>query len=155
MHIYSVGRPWWRHQMVSIFHLTGPLWEEFSGRRGISLTKDSGAAELWCFFICGWTYGWISNRDAGDMRRHHAHYDATVMQDPHFLGYYHFRNHHKCKLAISMVWCKTVVTPLLTQWSYYSLALGHRHHLYIASFRPITFSSPSFPHKMTSRKLVV
>ena len=29
--------------------------------------------------ICAWTNGWANNRDAGDLRRHHAHYDVTVM----------------------------------------------------------------------------
>ena len=26
-----------------------------------------------------WTNSWIKNRDAGDLRRHHAHYDITVI----------------------------------------------------------------------------
>ena len=30
--------------------------------------------------ICAWIYGWINNREAGDLRRHRAHYDVTVMQ---------------------------------------------------------------------------
>ena len=29
--------------------------------------------------ICAWTNGWANNRDAGDLRRHRAHYDVTVM----------------------------------------------------------------------------
>ena len=29
---------------------------------------------------------------------------------------------------ILMTWCKTAVTPLLTHWSYCSLALSHRYH---------------------------
>ena len=29
--------------------------------------------------ICSWTNGWTNNRDAGDLRRHRAHYDVTVM----------------------------------------------------------------------------
>ena len=29
--------------------------------------------------ICGWINGWVNNRYAGDLRRHHAHYDVTVM----------------------------------------------------------------------------
>ena len=29
--------------------------------------------------ICAWTNGWLSSRDAGDLRRHCAHYDVTVM----------------------------------------------------------------------------
>ena len=29
--------------------------------------------------ICTWTNGWVNNRDAGDLRRHRAHYDVIVM----------------------------------------------------------------------------
>ena len=29
--------------------------------------------------ICVWTNGWANHRDAGDLRRHRAHYDVTVM----------------------------------------------------------------------------
>ena len=29
--------------------------------------------------ICTWTNDWVNNRDAGDTRRHRAHYDVTVM----------------------------------------------------------------------------
>ena len=47
--------------------------------RRIPLTKASDA-ELWCFrwFFTG-TNGWVNNRHAGDLRRHGAHYDVTVM----------------------------------------------------------------------------
>ena len=30
-------------------------------------------------FICVWLNGWVNNREAGDLRRHRAHYDVTVM----------------------------------------------------------------------------
>ena len=29
--------------------------------------------------ICVWINGWVNNRQAGDWRRHRAHYDVTVM----------------------------------------------------------------------------
>ena len=29
--------------------------------------------------ICTWTNGWVGNRDAGDLRRHRAYYEVTVM----------------------------------------------------------------------------
>ena len=36
--------------------------------------------ELWIFsLICAWTNGWANNRDAGDLRRHGAHYDVITM----------------------------------------------------------------------------
>ena len=37
--------------------------------------------------ICTWTNGWANNRDAGDLRRHRAYYDATVMD-----SWWHFQN---------------------------------------------------------------
>ena len=30
-------------------------------------------------FICAWINGWVNNREAGDFRRHHAHYNVMVM----------------------------------------------------------------------------
>ena len=36
-------------------------------------------------FICAWINGWVSNREAGDLRRHRAHYDINVMR--WFLSY--------------------------------------------------------------------
>ena len=30
--------------------------------------------------ICAWTNGWVDNRNAGDLRRHHANWDVTVMR---------------------------------------------------------------------------
>ena len=29
--------------------------------------------------ICAWINGWVNNREAGDLRRHRAHYDLTIM----------------------------------------------------------------------------
>ena len=31
------------------------------------------------FFICAWISGWVNNREAGDLRRNHSHYDVIVM----------------------------------------------------------------------------
>ena len=63
----------------NIFRVTGPLCGEFTGHRWIPLTTDSDA-ELRCFFlICAWINVWVNNRKAGDLRRHRAHYNVTVM----------------------------------------------------------------------------
>ena len=32
--------------------------------------------------ICAWINRWVNNREVGDLRRHRAHYDFTVMQQP-------------------------------------------------------------------------
>ena len=63
---------WWRHQMEAFFALLGPLWGESSPHKG----QWHGALVL---FTCAWTNGWANNREAGDLRRHRAHYDVTVM----------------------------------------------------------------------------
>ena len=34
---------------------------------------------LMFYLICIWINGWVNNREAGDLRRHHAHYDITQM----------------------------------------------------------------------------
>ena len=72
----------------NIFRVTGHLCGEFTGHRRIPRTKASDT-ELWCFIlICVWINGWINNGEAGDWRRHRAHYDVIVMSynetDPNF-----------------------------------------------------------------------
>ena len=61
----------------NIFRVTGPLCGEFTRHRWIPRTKASNA-ELWCL-ICVWINDWVSNREAGNLRRHRGHYDVTVM----------------------------------------------------------------------------
>ena len=59
---------WCRHQM-----------ETFSAL----LALCAGNSVTWSLmfsFICAWINGWINNREAGYLRRHWAHYDATVMK---------------------------------------------------------------------------
>ena len=65
----------------NIFRVTGPLCGEFTSHRWIPLTTASDA-ELWCFlWSAPWINDWVNNRDVGDLRRHHAHYDVIVMND--------------------------------------------------------------------------
>ena len=61
----------------SIFHVTGLLCREFGGHRWIPLPKWRWA--LMISLICSWTNDLVSKRGSGDLRRHHAHYDVTVM----------------------------------------------------------------------------
>ena len=63
----------------NIFGVTGHLCGEFTGPRWKPLTKASDA-ELWCFlWSTPWINGWVNNRKAGDLRRHRAYYDVSVM----------------------------------------------------------------------------
>ena len=63
----------------NIFRVTGPLCGEFIGPQWIPRTKASDA-KLWYFL---WSApeknGWVNNGEAGDLRRHRAHYDVILM----------------------------------------------------------------------------
>ena len=59
----------------NIFRVTGYLRREFTGHKG----QQRGA--LMFSFICAWINGWVNNREAGDLRCHHNHYDVTVMMN--------------------------------------------------------------------------
>ena len=69
---------WWRHQME-----TFPRYWPFV--RGIhrppvnSPHKGQWRGALMFCLICAWINGWVSNDKAGDLRRHRAHYDVTMM----------------------------------------------------------------------------
>ena len=69
---------WWRHQMETFSALlvlcarNSPVTGEFPPQRPVTRSFD-------VFFICAWINGWVNNREAGDLRRHRAHYDVNVM----------------------------------------------------------------------------
>ena len=104
----------------NIFRVSGHLCGEFTGHRWIHRTKASDA-ELWCFLslISVWVYGWVNNREAGNLRRYRAYYDVIVMPWLFISTWYHFfvssKNH----------------SPGSTKWNVFCLAHGHRNiHLY-------------------------
>ena len=47
-----------------------------------SPNKGQWRGALMFSLICAWINGWVNNRDAGDLRRHRAHYDVTAMHVP-------------------------------------------------------------------------
>ena len=69
---------WWRHQMktfsalLSLYAGNSPVTGEFPPQRPVTRSSDIS-------LICAWTNGWANNRDAGDLRRHRARCDVTVM----------------------------------------------------------------------------
>ena len=69
---------WWRHQMETFSALLAivhgihrsPVNSPHRGQwRGASMFS----------LICAWINGWVNNREAGDLRRHRAHYEVTLM----------------------------------------------------------------------------
>ena len=45
---------------------------EFPTQRPVTQSFDN-------FLICAKINGWVNNHEAGDLRRHYAHYDVTLM----------------------------------------------------------------------------
>ena len=78
-----------KHMMTSsngnIFRVTGPLCREVPDHRWIPRTQRPVTRSFGVSLICAWIHGWVNNPEAGDLRRHRAHYDVTVM-DPHIAG---------------------------------------------------------------------
>ena len=75
-----VALPWWRHQMETFSALLAlcegnpPVSGGFPSQRSVT--------RCFCAFfdLCLNKPGWANNRDAGDLRRHRAHYyDVIVM----------------------------------------------------------------------------
>ena len=69
---------WRRHQI----RVTDPLCGDFTGPVN-SPHKGQWRGALTFSLISAWINGWANIRNAGDLRRHHAHYDVTVMTHPH------------------------------------------------------------------------
>ena len=70
--------PWWRHKtetfsaLLAIWVGNSPVTGEFPAQRPATRT-------LMFSLICARIKGWVNNGGAGDLRRHCAHYDVTVM----------------------------------------------------------------------------
>ena len=71
---------WWRHQMETFSALLAlcagysPVTGEFPSQRPVTQSFD-------VFIDLSWKNGWINSGEAGDLRRHCAHYDVTVMHN--------------------------------------------------------------------------
>ena len=73
------------HMMTSsngnFFHVTGHLCGEFTGHRWIPRTQRPVTRILMLSLIWARINGWVNNREAGDLRRHCAHYGVTNETD--------------------------------------------------------------------------
>ena len=78
VHVHKI---WWRHQMETFSALlaicagNSPVPGEFPH-------KDQWRWALKFSLIWVWINGWVNIREAGDLRRNQAHYDAIVMFNP-------------------------------------------------------------------------
>ena len=63
----------------SSFRVTGHVCGEIHRWPANSHHKGQWRGALVFSLFCAWIKGWVNNREAGDLRRHRAHYDVTVM----------------------------------------------------------------------------
>ena len=62
-----------------IFRVTGHLCGDIHRSPLNFKHKGQWHGVLMFSLICAWINGWVNSREAGDLRRHRAHYGATVM----------------------------------------------------------------------------
>ena len=67
--------PWW-HQMETF----SVLLASCAGNSPITGEFPQWCRALIVSLICAWINSWVNNREACDLRRHHDHYDISVMQ---------------------------------------------------------------------------
>ena len=90
----------------NIFRVTGPVWGIHRSPVNSS-HKGQWRGALMFSLICAWINGWVNNREAGDLRRHRAHYGVIVM---------HFA-----------VFCSLILVNLPISYKVTSLALWNNH----------------------------
>ena len=69
---------WWRHEIEN-FPCYWPSVRRIHRSPVNSPHKGQWRGALMFSLIYAWINGWVNNREAGDLRRHRAHYDVTVM----------------------------------------------------------------------------
>ena len=81
------GVSWWRHQMETFSALLALC----AGNSPVPVNsphKGQWRGALMFSLICTWINDWVSNREAGDLRRHHDHYDVIVMSNYRLLTFW-------------------------------------------------------------------
>ena len=78
-HFVRGWRKTWRRRQMETFSAllalcagNSPVTGEFPAQRQVTRSFDVS-------FICAWINHWVNNREAGDLRRHRAHYGVIVM----------------------------------------------------------------------------
>ena len=102
----------------NIFRVTGLLCGEFTGHQWIPLTKGQWRGALIFSLICAWINAWVNNREAGNLRRHRAHYDVIVMDEVRFVSKqaslkYHpvCEGHRKQQRIVNLTTLSSLVAP--------------------------------------------
>ena len=99
----------------NIFRVTGHLCGEFTGSRWSPRTKAmQWRGALMFSLICVWINGWVNNREAGDLRRHCAHYDVIVIPVRWTTRGKNINCNERNLVCINLV--KTYPVPFLRWW---------------------------------------
>ena len=69
----------WRHQMETYFPRYWPVERGIHRSPVNSPHKGQWHGPLMFSLICTWINAWVNKRDAGNLRRHRAHYNVIVM----------------------------------------------------------------------------
>ena len=72
------AKSWWRHQMETFSALLA-VCGGFHRSPVNSPHKGQWRGTLMFSLICAWINRWVNNWKVGDLRRHRAHYDVTVI----------------------------------------------------------------------------
>ena len=89
--------------------------------------KGQWRGALMFSLICAWINGWVKNPEAGDLRRHRAHYDITVMFYVNWLKVIHADALDSCtihdqiinsyKVCVFFMWISpTCDSPIYLEW---------------------------------------
>ena len=76
---------WWSHDDVIKMKDFPRYWPFVRGIHRSPMNsahKVQWRGDLMFSLICAWIKGWVNNREVGDLRRGHAHYDVIVMRWP-------------------------------------------------------------------------
>ena len=86
------GCPWLHDDVIKWRHFPRhwPFVREIHRQPVNFPHKGQWRGALTFSLICAWINGWVNNGDAGDLRRHRAHYDVPVMVSPLMTTWYHF-----------------------------------------------------------------
>ena len=116
---------WWVHLLIvvtsmhddimkwKIFPCYLPFVREIHWSPVNSQHKGQWCGALMFSLICAWINSWVNNSEAGDSKRHHAHYDVTVMDMPHLMVYLQVRLQTS---PITQTQSAEIISPLLVRW---------------------------------------
>ena len=116
----TLAMTWSRHQTENISCYWPFVWPVNSPLKG------QWRGDLMFSLICAWINGYVNIREAGDLRRHRAHYDVTVMN--YFIG---------CDARI-YAWNWLCKADMFFLWAIYNFKYQHR--LNVDTFYSLLFN---------------